>query len=61
MNLIHCLIHEFGGCSMVPELAVPALFLLQGIKFLQISHQKKFQSIGGLRPRTGIPWIWVCI
>ena len=33
---------DSGGHTMVPELIVSTLFLLQGIKFLQISHHEKF-------------------
>ena len=49
-------IQEFGS-----HLMVPALILLQEIKFLQISHHKIFWSVGGLHPRTDILWIQVCI
>ena len=31
--------------------------LSQGIEFQRISHHGKFRCDGGLRPRTGIPWI----
>ena len=39
---------------MAPELTVSNSFLLRGTEFLQISHHEKFQSVGGLHPRTGI-------
>ena len=59
MSLIHYQARKFGSHSTVPELTVSILILSQGNKFLQISHHGKFRSIGGLRPRTGIPWTLV--
>ena len=51
---IHCQTQTLGDYSTLSK-----LFLSQQMKFLQISHHGKFQSIGGLHLRTGISWILV--
>ena len=44
------------------SLKMPGILSLlsQGIEFHRISHHGKFRYVGGLHPRTGIPWIPVC-